>query len=452
MTMTPAKILTAATPIFAISAFFVSLGNYPLLDNNEGLYASIASEMRRSGEYVIPHFNGLPYLEKPPLLFWLTALSFALQGTDEFAARTVPALASLTVVTGAVFFGHRASRPLAGAIAGIVLSTAAIMMVIGRTAYFDMLLSACLSWTLISAYFGITEKRRAWMYACAVALALGTLAKGFVAVIVSGATIALFLIATRAPARSWRALFDPRVIAVYLAIATPWHIAASFARPEWTEFYLYNEHIGRFLGAREPRDYYSGPFWYYLPRVFAYLAPWTIILPVLIVRRRSVPNEAADAWSIFLWCWFASSLAIFTAAGNKANYYMIVTAVPLALLIAQRISLWFEIVRTRYIWGLAAGAAAIVIGGLAGIDVTCSPNLGELYPYCGEIAPPTYAPMAALCAGFALAAYRWRNASWRPLLPLLLVATLSIPLRDVMVDAASHFEDRLCPNARWRPV
>ena len=75
----------------AAAFFYGGLGSYALLNNNEGLYAQIAWEMLESGNWVIPHLNGVPYIEKPPLLYWLVAGSFKLFGKNEWAARFVPA-------------------------------------------------------------------------------------------------------------------------------------------------------------------------------------------------------------------------------------------------------------------------------------------------------------------------------------------------------------------------
>ena len=441
------RVLAIALPIFAANAFLASLGGYSLLDNNEGLYAGIAREMLARGEFAIPYFDGLPYLEKPPLLFWLTALSFHLFGFGETAARLAPALTSLAVVAAAVTLGWRTQRALSGLIAGTIVATSLVAMVIGRTVYFDMLLTACLSWAILCAYFGVTKDKRGWMVAAAASLALATLAKGFVALVLGGGTLFAFLIATRAPARQWRRLFDPVAILVYLAAILPWHVAAALERGEWISFYLYNEHIGRFLGAREPRDYYTGPFWYYLPRLFGYLAPWTVVLPLLILRPRRAADEPGDKLPVLLWCWFGAALALFSAAGNKANYYMIVAVVPMALLIARRIAQWFEAGRSKYLWILAGAASAVIGGAMVTIDAACGPNLGELYPFCTEITPVTYAPVLLVVAGSVAASRRWRRAEWRPLLPFLLIAALSLPLRLVMTQAAAHYDDRLSQRA-----
>src|SRR5215210_3885824 len=103
--------------IAALVFIFAGLGSAGILDNNEGLYAEIPREMLASHDWrrwIIPHLNGLPYMEKPPLLYWLTALSFALFGESEWSARAVPALSSLACVALLLWFGRAVSRPHAG--------------------------------------------------------------------------------------------------------------------------------------------------------------------------------------------------------------------------------------------------------------------------------------------------------------------------------------------------
>ena len=101
--------------VVSLPFLFVTLG-MPLLDPDEGLYASIAQEMLSRGDWVIPHVNGLPYLEKPPLYFWLTALTFRAVGPTEWAVRLWSALATL----GAVLLTWRIGRRLYGPRAGLL--------------------------------------------------------------------------------------------------------------------------------------------------------------------------------------------------------------------------------------------------------------------------------------------------------------------------------------------
>ncbi|HXA46975.1 MAG TPA: glycosyltransferase family 39 protein, partial [Burkholderiaceae bacterium] len=110
----------------ALSCVLAGLGSYGILDNNEGLYAEIPREMLASHDWrmwVIPHLNGLPYMEKPPLLYWLTALSFSVFGVAEWSARLVPAMSSLACVAMLMRFGNALQRPQAGRLAALMFVT-----------------------------------------------------------------------------------------------------------------------------------------------------------------------------------------------------------------------------------------------------------------------------------------------------------------------------------------
>ena len=425
---------------FALNAFVFDLGGYAILDNNEGLYASIAAEMRAGGDWIIPHLDAIAYIEKPPMLFWLTAASFALFGGSEAAARAAPALASLGIVALVWWLGRRTGRPAAGWIAGLIVATSIVTIGIGRTLYFDMLHTAFLSAALALAFVGLSENSRTAIRLAAAALALAVLTKGFIGFGLAAIVLAGFLIATRAPLADWRRLLDPVAILVFLAIAVPWHVAAALRHEEFGWFYFVNEHVGRLLGTREPADFYRGTFWYYLPRIFAYAAPWTLILPLLVFRPRGLAGERADGLRTFLWAWLLGALALFSLAGNKANYYMIAAIVPLALLLGRHIAAWLEIGRSRHLWGIAGAMIVLSIAALVVVDTECGPKLGQLYPFCEEIVPSSYVPFGALLLVAVGAGIALRRQAWRPIIPLLAIASFAIPMRGLVVEALRHNE------------
>lgn len=275
----------------------LGLGGYALLDNNEGLYAAIPREMLASSDWrwwIIPHLNGLPYMEKPPLLYWLTALSFAVFGVSEWSARLVPALSSLSCVALLLWFGRHIGRPQAGRLAALIFVSCIGVTVMSRVLMFDMLLTVLLTAALMHAwlYFRYGEKSSLrWAYGL---LALAVLAKGLVAVILMTVIVTSFaLLNARSVAEFFQLLkrwLDPLAIAIFIAIAAPWHVAASLVEPAFSWFYFVNEHVLRFLSKRTPHDYYGGPWWYYLPRMAIYLFPWVLFMLCLFAKK-----VAADA-------------------------------------------------------------------------------------------------------------------------------------------------------------
>lgn len=328
--------------IVAFGLVFGGLGLSGILDNNEGLYAEIPREMLASGDWrawVIPHLNGLPYMEKPPLLYWLTALSFALFGVNEWAARLTPALSGLACVAMLLRFGRVSGHAAAGRLAALIFISGIGVLAMSRLLMFDMLLTACLSGALLCAWTGLQRDNVAamrWAYA---ALALAVLTKGLVALVLFGLVmLAALLVSVKLPFwRGVRALLQAKALLIFLLLAAPWHLAAHLVEPIFSWFYFYNEHVLRFLGKREPHDYYGGPWWYYLPRMLIYLFPWS-----LLALFRFAPLRGGDDARLrrFLFAAWLLPLLFFSVSTAKANYYLVAVmpfaAFHLALTVVQR--------------------------------------------------------------------------------------------------------------------
>jgi 4-amino-4-deoxy-L-arabinose transferase-like glycosyltransferase len=312
------------------------LGSYPLLDNNEGLYAEIPREMLASGDWkswIIPHLNGLAYMEKPPLLYWLTAISFFLFGESSWAARLVPALAALFCVGQLIWFGREIQKSQAGRLAALIFVSSLGVIVMSRTLMFDMLLTALLTAGLMRIYLFLRNERVIHLRSSLICLACAVLAKGFVAIILFAAVaVCLQIFLSQSISDLFRRMLlwlDWRAWGWFLLIVVPWHVAASAVEPVFAWFYFVNEHVLRFLGKREPHDYYAGPWWYYLPRLFVFLFPWSFVMPgLLLVRARAAADRSLHGFLLLSWL---MPLLFFSLSSAKANYYL-VTVMPLASL------------------------------------------------------------------------------------------------------------------------
>lgn len=326
---------------------FAGLGGPGILDNNEGLYAEIPREMLASQDWrhwIIPHLNGLPYMEKPPLLYWLTALSFALFGVSEWSARLVPALSALGCVGILMWFGRAVGRPNAGRLGALMFITGLGVAVMSRLLMFDMLLTTLMSAALCCCYRYLNEGRPALLRWGMAWLGLAILAKGLLGVLLFPLIVLAYLASVHGiSARLARAvcgLFRLDAWLILIAIVAPWHVAASLTEPVFAWFYFVNEHLLRFLGRREPHDYYSGPWWYYLPRMMLYLFPWSLFL--LACLNRPQPEAAASSASLrrFLFLAWLLPLLFFSASRAKANYYLVLVmpfaALHLALALENR--------------------------------------------------------------------------------------------------------------------
>jgi len=330
--------LVLLLPLYLI---FHGLTAFGLLNNVEGMYAEIAREMLASNDWhgwVIPHLNGLPYIEKPPLLFWTEALSMALFGVNDFAVRLVPTLSAVASIGTLLWYGQRLHGPRFGALAAFVLGTSVGFVFLNKVAMTDPLMSACFNAALLVSHVAWVEKRPAllrWAYGW---LALAVLTKGFVALVLFVGVWGCYglIFARQEIPQLLRFLLAPWAWAVFLLVAGPWHLAAALSLPEFSWFYFINEHVLRFLGRREPKDYYSGSPLYYLPRLVLLFFPWFLVLLMSLVQRRPLSGGPVSVRG-FLWICVLVPLAFFSASAAKANYYVIVCLPALALLAALKL-------------------------------------------------------------------------------------------------------------------
>jgi 4-amino-4-deoxy-L-arabinose transferase-like glycosyltransferase len=336
--------------VWLVSALcmWVGLGAYGVLNNNEGLYAQIPHEMILSKDithWIIPYLNGLPYMEKPPLLYWLTALSFLLFGQAEWVVRLIPSLAGLACVGLILNFGNRIYRPQVGRLAALMFISGLGIMIISRTLVFDMLLTAFLTGALLFAYLFKVESHKRDLRIAHACLAFAVLTKGFVALLLFGLVTLVWIVMVHGTDawRQFRKWIDLSSIILFFIITVPWFIAASLIEPIFPWFFFINEHVLRFLGQRLPHDFYSGSWWYYLPRMVIYLFPWSLLLPIALFsswskRSQIEIQEFTILRKTLIFGWLVP-LLFFSLSSAKANYYVIVAmpfaALNLALLLEQ---------------------------------------------------------------------------------------------------------------------
>lgn len=336
--------------LVSLAAFFAGLGSYALLDNNEGLYGQIALHMMQTSDYVLPHLNGVVYIEKPPMLYWLTALNYRCFGVNEYSVRLAPALSALIIGLALAGFMRRRAGIMAGALTLLVWASSAGVIMFARVLFFDMLMTLWVTLALLCFYIRLQGGGRMTLYGAYALLAAAVLTKGLLGLVIPGLVLAVFLY-FRSNNWQWlpkRGLFiaflksipvilSPVGIIIFLALTIPWHVMAALADPGFLWFYFINEHVLRFLGKRMPMDYYSGPVWYYIPRFAFYLFPWILLVPLRWLGKNSPPvyqTVPADKnLRPFLWIWLLSVFIFFSISKAKANYYIVLAAPPAAALL-----------------------------------------------------------------------------------------------------------------------
>lgn len=446
----PLCLIWASAAGFALAG----LGSFGILDNNEGLYADISREMLVSRDWhiwMIPHLNSLPYMEKPPLLYWLTALSFVIFGVSEWSSRLVPALSSLACVAMLLQFGRIVGRPRAGRLAALMFASSIGVIAMSRLLMFDMLLTALLTAALMYAYRHLYDGKTKWLrlaYAC---LALATLAKGSVALVLFGLIVLSFILVSHR-LREWRTWFDPYAILIFFAIAAPWHVIAGLIDPAYSWLYFYNEHVLRFLGRREPRDYYSGPWWYYLPRMLAYLFPWSALLSGIYFSAQQPFRTTHPSLQRFLWLAWLLPLLFFSLSSAKANYYLIV-ATPFA---AFHLAIVLE--SRGFLRGIGGAVPGLLIAGcVAALCIRVATGAENMHPEVPILGLEIPAFVLAVLAGLAVLALGSAYCACRTpgvgilayvVLPAWLTAGLMVTMREIepLVSTralATHIQKKL---------
>jgi len=331
------------------------------MDPDEGRYAEIAREMLLLKDWLIPHLNLVPYLEKPPLVYWATALSFTIFGAKEWAARLPAALSAL----GGVYLAYGLGRALWGARQGfwgaLVLATCAGYIIMARLLTLDMALSFFLTLALGLGYLALSRDRKAlwpWAY---LALALAVLVKGPVALVLAGAIWGLGALLRRR--QGLAAMVRPGSWLLLAVVVLPWFIYVAWRYPEFPRFFLWEHHVTRYV---DGALYHQEPWWYFGPILLGFFFPWTFLLPWALGRRSTV--DAQDRQ--FLMLWAGVVVVFYSLSRGKLAPYILPALLPLALLVGDalvtltsqpggiRRSPGFRL--SLLIWALAAwGAAAL---------------------------------------------------------------------------------------------
>ena len=414
--------------------FFVPKLGMPLLDPDEGLYAEIAREMLDRGDWVVPHLNGLPYLEKPPLYFWLTALTFQLFGPSEWATRLWSAISALGTVLLTWRIGRRLYGAPAGLLAGVVVATVVGNALYVRRASTDQLFVFCLT----LAMYGFLrdaerpERGRARFLLFYVGAALGVLAKGFIGVVFPVLIVGLGLAAVRRPGRrspaplGWRELNLALGVALFAVIAVPWHALVAWRSPMLFNFYVVDNHLLRFLDARRYiEDDVPSSTLAFLVASFLWAFPWS----VFVLARRDPDRSPRARWRPVVVIWLVAIVGLFAISRFKHEYYALPAFPALAVLVGaawtsgRDIGRWLAIgligCSAVGLWALWVGAGltpAQALSGLAELNAYYRILRDQGVPFPFASARPFGELLQALglvlLAGWGLAMLCWLRG-WR---------------------------------------
>ncbi len=399
---------------WAVAAVFLavyvgSMFTPGLLDDADSTHAEASREMVVTGDYVTLHVNGVRYLEKAPLPYWLVAISYKILGVNEFSTR-LPMVFSVMLLGVLGFrWGRRAFGERVGIYAGLFVYTCAGVYLFTRVLIPEVLLSLLIAAALYFFLTALEPKAAAWRwYAGYAMMALGVLTKGLIALVFPCGAAFFFLLAT-GEWRRWREFRMLSGLALFLAIAAPWHILAGLRNPGTAEhhgffwFYFVNEHFLRFLGRRYPRDYNKLPAALYWTLHLVWLFPWSLYLPAAVTvaaqewrgRRGSAgagmgQSDFASRTRLLCWIW-AGVVLIFFALSTNQEYYTFPAYVAILLLLADGVAQYEQVeceggVRAGWLTSSAgmltvigvAASAMLVVGLWQSRKLPFEPDIGRL--------------------------------------------------------------------------
>jgi 4-amino-4-deoxy-L-arabinose transferase-like glycosyltransferase len=354
-----------------------------LMDDVDAVQAQIARNMLTSGDWVTARLDGVPYLEKAPLIYWLMAICYRIFGVHDWAARIPVVLAAmalswLTAAFGAWAFGRRA-----GLFAGLSIGTCVGLFLFTRIQIPDVMVAAEMTlsmWAFLRVMDEEERRPRWWAFLLAASLGVSLLLKSLIGVVFPFAAAVIYLALTRQLFQRsvWKRIHPASGLMIVLLIAAPWHILATLRNPPYFDlsfrsvsgeyhgflwFYFMNEQVLRFLNLRYPRDYNTVPrLWFWLLHL-VWLFPWSVYFPAA-AKLSYRPNDRAGKTRLLALCWIGFVLVFFTFSTTQ-EYYSMPSYPALALLAGSAMAaggVW--VVRgTRVLSGLlfCAGTATAIL-------------------------------------------------------------------------------------------
>lgn len=322
-------------------SFFATLGWLPLFDLDEGAFSEATREMLESGNYLTTYLNGDLRFDKPIFIYWFQALSVHLFGLNEFAVRLPSAIAGSLWVWATYLFTKRYSDDKRAFIAAFIMIASLQITIIAKAAIADALLNLFIALSMFALFKLYESREKRYIYWTYLFVALGTLTKGPVAIMIPVVVSFLFFL-LRGEWKFWlKSVFNPWGIGLFVLVAMPWYLLEYMDQGEkFINGFFFKHNLSRFSGAMEG---HYGSLGYYVPVFLIGLLPFsTLYIKVLA----SVKKLCADDLSLFLILWFGFVFIFFSFSGTKLPHYVIYGYTPLFILAAL---FWSEKVSTFWL-------------------------------------------------------------------------------------------------------
>ena len=333
----------------------------PLNVPDEGRYASIAFAMLQNKDYISPMLNGVLFMDKPVMYYWLEAVSMHFLGINELSIRLPMAVIGVfgllqTQYTATVFYGRRA-----GWLAAIILGSSLLYCVSSNYADMNLEVAIWISSSLLFALLGLHHpsgnKRRLLFYAAYMFAAFAMLTKGLMGFFFPAMVLGLYSLLTRRW-RLIREIYLPGGLVIFIILCAPWYIAMQQKHPEFFHYFFIYQQITRFIDTGFNSD---GPIWFYLPIIFVGMIPWSFFIPKALGFSFQFPWK--DTPALYFGIWAASIFIFFSIPDSKPVTYIMPVFPPLAILIARQMDEWMKAKAScmlGYPGALIAGTAGII--------------------------------------------------------------------------------------------
>lgn len=441
--------------------FFLDLGGLGLTDRDEGSNAEAAREMLETGDWISPTLNSEPRFAKPVFVYWLMSGAYRLFGVSEFAARFPSALFGLALILLQYAFLTRVRGPVVGLLGGLMLVLNIEIVAIGRLALTDSVLIFFTTLSLFGFWLGLHSENRArhffWLFY--VGMAIGTLTKGPVGVIVPLIGVVPYLTLTRRWGQFWRTGFPLAGTALFLSLALPWYAAMLAIHGTRYTASAQADTVGRFLNVIGG---HGGTIFFYIPILLFGFFPWSAFLPAAMYQalrgyrqwvigdRGESPTHspspiasrppAPQELELFAALWLVSVFLFFSLSATRLPHY-IGPLYPAAAILAA--SYWNRCLTEPAAPGIRASLHTLIgLGYLLGIGLASSSflystfvdTIAKEFPFAPNVTPGE-GPFAAglilligvgLVGYFGLSEQRRAGAFWAAGATIGLVMLLAI--------------------------
>ena len=350
---------------------FYGLTKVALIDPvDEGIYATVARQMVDSGDWVTPRYGTNAYFHKPPLFYWCQAVFIYFLGPTTLAARLPSAIAAfLTSLSLFYWARQKGAMRTGGLAAALYILCPLVALGLARVAMTDSLLTLFLTLAVMGWIEGYSGKRKGYLL-MAVGMGLATMTKGLIGFLLPGAAFSIWLLMRR----DWielRRVPWASMLAIFMLLVLPWHLAAWRANGNWfLQEYVGHHHIQRFLG----EDFnQQAPIWYYFPILFLLAFPWSAFAPLAWWRSlrqwRSSEKQSPDC-AMAMWAvWAGVVFLFFSFSRSKLPNHILPVLPGLMLLVAWRLDAAWQAKRGLSLFEAIASAGLGLLLGLLSLIV-----------------------------------------------------------------------------------